>query len=133
MIYTSNYARQSGNPLAISISKVAPRWFTGKRLEVFSPTWEMIKGSKLGKMDNDQYTRQYLQLLIDRKADPHQILDLPDGTMLLCYETPTDFCHRHILADWVEYKTGVHIPEWLNEKESKSSKQDALVDSLFEM
>lgn len=84
-------------------------------------------------MDHNEYTRQYLQLLIDRKADPQEILDLPDGTMLLCYETPTDFCHRHILADWVELKTGVHIPEWLNETEEKHSKQDALVDSLFEM
>jgi uncharacterized protein YeaO (DUF488 family) len=34
----------------------------------------------------------------------------PDVT-LLCYEKPTDFCHRHIVASWFEDEVGVKIPE----------------------
>ena len=24
-----------------------------------------------------------------------------DGDVMLCYEKPSDFCHRHILAAWL--------------------------------
>lgn len=30
---------------------------------------------------------------------------------MLCYETNTEFCHRHIVAAWFELLLGVEIPE----------------------
>lgn len=133
MIYTSNYARQGQNPKAISISKKPPDYFSGEHLESLAPTWDMIQRIKTGAGDQVEYTRRYLQLLKDRNIDPQTVADLPDGTILLCYESPQDFCHRHLLAQWVENHTGVTIPEWKNEKEQQKADQDALVDSLFEL
>ena len=31
---------------------------------------------------------------------------------LCCYEKPEEFCHRHILADWIKEKLGVEISEY---------------------
>lgn len=31
--------------------------------------------------------------------------------VLLCYETPKDFCHRRLAADWLMRSLGVSIPE----------------------
>lgn len=29
-----------------------------------------------------------------------------DKVILLCYEKPTDFCHRHLVADWINKHKG---------------------------
>jgi uncharacterized protein (DUF488 family) len=31
---------------------------------------------------------------------------------LLCYEKPGDFCHRHIVAEWLHNNLGVHVEEF---------------------
>lgn len=31
---------------------------------------------------------------------------------LLCYEKPGDFCHRHILAEWLKEKEGIDVVEY---------------------
>ena len=32
--------------------------------------------------------------------------------VLLCYEKPGDFCHRHILANWLEENFGFKVEEF---------------------
>lgn len=32
---------------------------------------------------------------------------------LICYEKPSDFCHRHLVADWLK-KNGFKCEEWKN-------------------
>lgn len=34
-----------------------------------------------------------------------------DGIVLLCFEAPTDFCHRHILAEHFENEFNCVVPE----------------------
>ena len=36
--------------------------------------------------------------------------------VLLCYETPEKFCHRHIAAQWLKDQTGIDIGEFELEK-----------------
>ena len=31
--------------------------------------------------------------------------------ILLCHEPVDEFCHRRLIADYIEIKTGVYIPE----------------------
>lgn len=50
----------------------------------------------------DDYIIRYLALLAERGKSPQEVADaLPEGAVLLCYEKPTDFCHRHIAAEWL--------------------------------
>jgi hypothetical protein len=134
-IYTSNFARNGNNPNAIAISSSVPEWFEGKRFLHLAPLYDMV--GKIKRKDNNydqrKYTRDYLDLLKNRKIDPKWLLHhLPDGAILLCYEAPNEFCHRRILAEWIERHTGVEIPEWKNEKELEQEKQSEMVDSILD-
>ena len=43
--------------------------------------------------------------------DPFQIYDELDEYTLLCYEDNNEFCHRHIVACWLEDTLGIITPE----------------------
>ena len=36
-----------------------------------------------------------------------------DNIILVCYEKPRDFCHRHLVSDWLN-KNGYKVMEWEN-------------------
>ena len=134
-IYTSNYARNGNNPNAIAISSIVPEWYEGKRFSHLAPLRDMVGKVKKNVENYDQrrYKRDYLDLLKARKIDPKWLVDtLPDGAILLCYESPGDFCHRRILAEWIEHHTGVKVPEWKNEKELQQEEQNKVVDSILD-
>lgn len=46
---------------------------------------------------------------------------------LLCYEKPGDFCHRHLLADFLNKELGLNIREF-EAQETKKPKQTSLFD-----
>jgi uncharacterized protein YeaO (DUF488 family) len=115
-LFTSNYARSSSYDLSFSISKKAPDWYKGKQLPQYAPTWEMIVAYKDNALTSDEYALQYISLLKSRHQSPQKIVDaLPDKSRLLCYESPGDFCHRRVLAQWVEDELGLIIPEYVSE------------------
>jgi hypothetical protein len=99
----------------------------------------MVDSIRKGKIDQVQYTKQYLNLIQERGITPEYFsghgLHEPafkEGSILLCYEKPTDFCHRHVLAEWVMQHTDVTFIEWKNEKELKIHEQKMNVDSLLD-
>lgn len=111
-ITTSYYAKNGANPNAFSISAKAPDFYTGKSYKLLAPTWEIITAVKNGKISELQYIEQYMNLLFDRGVTPEQILnDLPENAILLCYEKSGDFCHRRIVAKWIEQEMGIAIKE----------------------
>ena len=40
-----------------------------------------------------------------------EILNLLNNKILLCYEDNMEFCHRHIVAYWLELELGISVPE----------------------
>ena len=47
---------------------------------------------------------------------------------LCCFEKPDDFCHRHLLADWLNEKLNLGVEEFGKSKEPKYKQL-----SLFDM
>lgn len=134
-IYTSNYARNANNPNAIGISLTIPEWYEGKRMEFLAPKSDMIGKIRKGTANYNQrkYTRDYLDLLKARNVDPKKLIEtISEGAILLCYESPGEFCHRRVLADWIERHTGVTVPEWMNEKETVQAAQNEKVASILD-
>lgn len=39
---------------------------------------------------------------------------IPFNIYLVCYEKPGDFCHRHLVASWMN-QMGIKVKEWKNE------------------
>jgi len=121
MLYTSNYARQANNPKSVAISAFPPKWYTGRRYPLLAPTWELVEKFKYNNMTEQEYTEQYLQLLTQRKVDPYSIIEkFGDETILLCYESPNLFCHRHLAAGWIMKHTGIIVREIEDIKIEKS-------------
>lgn len=123
-LYTSNYARNGRNPKAVAISIRPPDWYTGRTYSALAPTWEIVMGVKQGTITNEEYTRRYKLIL--SKLDPHTIAnDLGDSTIMLCYESPDKFCHRHLVADWLK-AAGYDVHELLPEDPKQKQVDDLL-------
>lgn len=125
-MFTSYYAKHGTDRNAVAISAKPPPWYVGVTYPLLAPSWDMIKGVKSGEMSEAEYTAQYLQLLKKRGASPYRAMsDLGENAILLCYEKPEDFCHRHIIAHWIESELGIVVPE------ISLIKQQTIVDELF--
>jgi len=62
------------------------------------------------KMAEDAYREEYQKIL--DKLDPRKVFeDLGPDAILLCWEPPGKFCHRGLVAAWLEEKLGVQVPE----------------------
>lgn len=106
------------------------RYWSGPKYEPLFPTWDMIRMT-----DEEEYERVYREQILD-KLDPLEVYnDLGEDAILLCYESIAKiesgetFCHRHIVAAWLEeelmkqYGIEVCIPE-LGEADIKKYKAD---------
>lgn len=137
-IYTSNFHRHRTNPKSIAICRTLSTWvqdlgFEGKWRKDLAPSQSLLNRLTDEDMSDEEYAREYLKEIQQRGLTPQAILDsIPDESILLCYEAPNEFCHRRVLADWIELHTGVKVPEWKNKKELDDERQQNLVDSLLE-
>jgi hypothetical protein len=62
------------------------------------------------KADDATYNKKMLEIL--RKLDAQRVYDDLRGKILLCWEPPGVFCHRRMVAEWLEHKLGIVVPEW---------------------
>ena len=142
-IYTSNYARISQfikevpDARIVATSCWVARWHKGavheQRLDL-APTWEIVDAIKKEEITWEEYAEAYLNLLQERKVDPKKLIkELPNNTFLLCFESPTDHCHRFLLADWVRANTGFQIEEWMTPKERKQAEKENNLEDLIDL
>ena len=44
--------------------------------------------------------------------NPRKVFDeIGENSILLCYEKSGKFCHRRLVADWIEKELGIEVPE----------------------
>lgn len=110
--FTSFYAKSAGIRHAVRISVKAPDYFEGFTYPPLYPSFDIVMGTKKGLITFDEYKSNYFNLLTARGVTPEQVYnDLPDGAVLLCYEPDPTFCHRRLVAEWLEDSLRIHIPE----------------------
>ena len=104
------------NTYSISDDRGKGENYTGKCYPSLAPKknflniWHSHIGYKTEYQNNLYYTEQYyLQVL--RNIDPEEIINLLYNSVLLCYEDNKQFCHRHIVAAWLELSLGIEINE----------------------
>lgn len=117
-IYTSCYSGYTG-PGRIGISVGRPRGApAGYRIyKALAPSWDILNNTN----GVDDY-RPRFEAEILGALDPHRVLDdlyrLADGhpPVLLCFEklplTRSNFCHRTMVADWLNRVTDATVTEW---------------------
>lgn len=103
----------------VSIAKVAP-WFIAKELTLYScdelkPTDEILALKDNPAKYEGKYRKEILGPIRSLKIfnDLYLIArqEHKDKVVLLCYESPEKFCHRHIVADWLTTNLGHKIKE----------------------
>jgi hypothetical protein len=107
MILTSNFKIAGHLPQAVAISLGVPRGWRGARCTVLAPPRPLIK-----IMDPETFISLYKAQVLD-KLDPHKIIENlgGDNFILLCWEDPGVFCHRRVVAAWMQKHTGVLVKE----------------------
>ncbi len=108
MIVTSNFKIAGHLPQGVAISLGVPRGWQGARRPVLAPPRPLIK-----IMNPATFIPLYREQVLD-KLDPHKIIrDLGgDNFIMLCWEGPGVFCHRRVVALWLEKATGIKIAEF---------------------
>jgi len=108
MILTSNFKTAGHLPRAVAISRSTPRGWQGKSYKPLAPTWNLVKIS-----DFTEFIRLYRAQVL-HNLDPRQVLlELGgDNVVLLCWEAPGEFCHRLVVAAWLQKELGVVVKEF---------------------
>lgn len=108
MILTSNFKTAGHLPQAVAISRGTPRGWPGKVYKPLAPSWNLVKIA-----DPPEFIRLYRAQVLD-KLDPRQVLlDLGgDDFIMLCWEAPGEFCHRLVVAAWLQKELGVTVEEF---------------------
>lgn len=121
MIYTGYFAKlkkyKEAGLTPISIAGKTPiegliEW------KFFAPSWSIFKSWKDKMIDNSEYEERFIseRLEVLNKEEVKEILLSIPNPILLCYEKPSDFCHRHIVADWIKGNLQLEVEEWSENK-----------------
>ena len=67
------------------------------------------------KINEDEYIKRYYDIRL-RNLDIEKLFyslnkKFGNNIILLCYESVDEFCHRRLIADYIEIETGIYIPE----------------------
>lgn len=119
---TSYFSSYKGNN-GVSIALFPPKGYNGRECKLLAPSRELLDWwrftGKTGREKEEGYKRGYWELI--KYLDPKAIFEsLDKDAVLLCYEKPGDFCHRRLVAKWLETKIGIKIPEIHKEKKAVS-------------
>lgn len=125
MIYTSYFAKLRSMPeniVSISICAKVPVWYKGLQYKKLAPKYDFFMRWKENH-DDEYYIKCFKEQVTDKLNAVQVIRDLnelvadlepKDGScdvVLVCYEKPSDFCHRHLVAKWLN-ENGFVCKEW---------------------
>jgi hypothetical protein len=116
-LYTSHWRNGELGDLAavsVSISRGRPRWslpFSYRRYDELAPsdaTWAL---EDLGEFERS-YLRQLEELGAGAILERLEWIGGGKPCICLCWERPhEEFCHRWVLARYIEQETGIVVPE----------------------
>lgn len=103
---TANFKHEiSRDQKAVAISRgVPPRW-KGRRYIELAPTRAMLT------LPREEFEAAYRSEIL-AALDPKRVYEELKDSIILCWEAPGVYCHRRIVAEWLEAECGVTIPEY---------------------
>jgi uncharacterized protein YeaO (DUF488 family) len=118
-IYTSYFAllRKIDPQLSpVSIARFPPKWFDGYEMKELAPDQKLLWKAKQGKINKEEYAKKYMAQ-IQKRFEPHVLYEELEeefngkDIVLLCFEKKGEFCHRRLLAEWLEVALGIRVKE----------------------
>lgn len=104
--------------IPVSICGKAPDWYTGHQYKKLAPKLGFFVEWSVGehKGDNNYYIEHFKEDVLDTLRPEDVINELKQfgrlqDIILLCYEKPESFCHRHLVANWLN-ENGLYVTEF---------------------
>lgn len=118
-IYTTYFAKVKDLPkdiTPISICGKAPDGWDGLQYKTLAPKWGFFQEWKKNG-DNNYYIKHFKEEVLDKLDAYHEYCTLKaisptDKIALVCYEKPADFCHRHLVAEWLSLNLTMEVKEY---------------------
>ena len=119
MIYTSYFSavkKLPSNICAISIAGWPPKGWKGPQYKALAPKWNFFSKWKENH-DNDYYIEHFNKEVLE-PLSPESVVKLlkqiagSKDVCLCCFESPGEFCHRHLVANWLN-KNGYECKEYM--------------------
>ena len=109
---TSHFFAKGFDSNAVSISRKPPWWFRGVCYLPLAPPEDLIERYKSDLIDESIFAQEYVERVLNT-LDPFQIIkDLGMSAILLGDTPPGKFCHRRLVAIWLEDKLGIRVQEY---------------------
>ena len=121
-IWTSYFDNLNNLPkdfVPVAICGGIPDWYTGLWTRRVAPKWKFFQEWKQNH-DNNFYIEHFNKEVLDKLVPEIFVYKLEiltnhaENVVLICYEKPDEFCHRHLVADWITQGTGMEVKEWNN-------------------
>jgi hypothetical protein len=113
---TASFFHSSGlgmrDPRCVSIALGDPAHYHGRRYQKLVPPGDLLRRYHNRKMTDDLYAVEYIARVLGQLDARQVVAELGADAILLCWEGPGRFCHRRLVAEWIERETGVVVPEW---------------------
>lgn len=118
LIFTSYYANHKSYKdfMRVAISRTSPSRSYDVKWLMLAPRIKLLNMYKKGELSEETYTQEYLSQL-QKLYDSGKLSKLVDllleepKVVLLCYESKGKFCHRHILASFLNEHYDLNIQE----------------------
>lgn len=129
-IYTSYFANSkrlyAAGVEVIGIARYQPKWFYGRNMKHLAPTSYMLSD----RCTHEEYIKLYEGILMSLNLEQlkTELEAIGRDVALCCYEKPGDFCHRHLLADYLN-KHGWNVQEFGYKPKAEEPKAEQM--SLF--
>ena len=108
---TSNFFIKGLDPNAVSISRITPPWFKGMRYEPLAPPIILVRCYMSGAINEAYFSLVYQERVLNT-LDPFELIkDVGMNAILLGNAPPGKFCHRRLVAKWLEETLGIKVPE----------------------
>ena len=120
MIYTGYWAKikeyEQNNLTPVGISGWSPDGYTGKTYKKLAPKYTWWKEWHDNNLSEQWYIDKYKETVLQTLNPTVVAQDLQkmgNNVVLLCFETPDKFCHRHLVAEWLNAKTKLDVREYI--------------------
>jgi len=126
-IVKTGYFYQAGKDKGLNFISIAvgnPRFLkTPVKMAKLAPTWALLKAYRADEIDDEGYIDAFNKQL--EKMDAKEVIKEIESTeweenILMCHCNQSSFCHRHLVAEWLERKLGIEIHEHLAGKVVRS-------------
>lgn len=104
----------------VSIAGLMPPWakkYGVKHFPHLAPTRQLVMDYKGGIITPEQFIAEYKRSKLDRWKAPIELVEelvthFGPIMTLICWENPDMFCHRKLVAKFIESGTPLKVKEW---------------------